>query len=125
MLEMVEGFPNSPFIPARRRKPLTGDELARLRIGEIRTAIQAYRDANSNAVPGANGSSTTLKSDLQPYLGTFPSCPVGNQNSNVSMQIPGPPFPDGVEGWAYAYDTGQIIINSSATDEQGTPYYTY
>lgn len=113
------------------RPPAAAENIMALAtLTEIRDAIAAYRAANDDAVPGADGSSTTLKSDLQPYIDPFPACPVGNQNADVNMMTTVATV-SGVQGWSYCYSSpfpsqlGKIIINSTETDPDGTPWNFY
>ena len=95
-------------------------------VAVIRDAIERHAAEHGGALPGADGNAATFLTDIRPYLrGPFPTCPVGNQNSQISMQTPGPPAVGGTQGWAYAYDTGEFIINHASTDSEGTAYNTY
>jgi prepilin-type N-terminal cleavage/methylation domain-containing protein len=95
----------------------------------IRDAIERHAAEHGGNLPGADGNAATFLTDIRPYLrGPFPSCPVGpttNQNSQVNMQSPGPPAVGGTQGWAYAYDSGEFIINNAGTDSEGTAYSAY
>jgi general secretion pathway protein G len=98
-------------------------------VAVIRDAIERFAAERGGALPGANGNSATFLTDIRPFLrGPFPSCPVGNQNNQINMQAPtggAPPTVGGTQGWAYAYNTGEFIVNSAATDSEGTAYNTY
>jgi hypothetical protein len=95
----------------------------------VRDAIELFA-AENGGKPGADGLEATFKSDLDPYLrgqATFPTCPVEANNDAVKMvaglaPITGDPAP--VQGWAYAYETGQFIVNSNAPTESD-PTKTY
>lgn len=59
-----------------------------------------------------------------PYLRKgMPPCPVGPNkgDTEISMAATGPAVA-GTEGWAYNYDTGDIIINTDATGEDNVAY---
>lgn len=97
----------------------------------IRDAIDSY-SARNDALPGADGSEATFKSDLQSYLrgSAFPSCPVGEaKNSAIRMQsgtgsiASGVGATDATHSWAYKYQTGDFHVNS--TDLSGDGATTY
>lgn len=99
-------------------------------LGVVRDAIELYAAQNAGALPGADGTEATFKKDLDPYLrgnGTFPKCPVGAKNDTVKMvagvaPLTGDASPS--EGWAYAYQTGEFIVNySAATQSDATVTY--
>ena len=68
-----------------------------------------------------------------PYLrdGVPPACiPPGQARSGVhlvggAMPPTGVPEAPGKAGWVYNYETGQIIVNSTATDSTGRSYAAY
>lgn len=95
-------------------------------VAVIRDAIERFAAENGGNLPGADGVEATFMTEVRPYLrGQFPTCPVGSKNNQVSMQT-GTPAPDATgKGWAYAYDTGEFIVNSGSTDSTGTAYSAY
>jgi len=103
---------------------------ARQSLGVVRDAIDKFA-AENDALPGADGSDATLKSDLLPYLrGSFPRCPIGEaQNDAVRMQAGTGSIASGIggtastHGWAYKYETGDFHVNSSALASDGLTSY--
>ena len=53
----------------------------------LRDAINLFSANNGGALPGADGTSSTLSKELAPFIrGSFPSCPVGPaQNAEVTI----------------------------------------
>ena len=97
----------------------------------IRDAIDSY-SAKYDALPGADGSEATFKTDLQPYLrgSAFPSCAIGDaKNAAIRMQsgtgsiASGVGATDATHSWAYKYQTGDFHVNS--TDLSGDGATTY
>jgi general secretion pathway protein G len=91
------------------------DNGLRQTLSVVRDAIELYK-AQNGASPGADGSATTFKSDLTPYLrGSFPAGPVGpaEGDSQVFMSnsgvMNGSPTP--TKAWKYQYPTGEFIFN--------------
>ena len=99
-------------------------------LGVIRDAIAAFA-AQRGALPGADGSQATFKSDLASYLRgvNFPSCPVAAENDAVRMQsgtgsvTPGIAATAATHSWVYKYETGDFYINSTDTTADGTTTY--
>ena len=66
-----------------------------------------------------------------PYLVAIPPAPVGVHAGNNTILIDptpnDPPAPNEstVAGWVYNPQTGQIIVNSTGTDESGKAYKDY
>ena len=65
-----------------------------------------------------------------PHLNSIPPCPVGeNTGSNGILvdAINSPPtvVTAGGEGWVYNPNTGEWLINSTQTDDEGKAYNTY
>lgn len=87
-------------------------------LAAVRDAIELYRGENNGKLPiGSKPTPAQFKAALDPYLrGTnFPYVKVGGLNSNdVSILDTGPSV-GGAQGWAYNWNTGEIIINSNAT----------
>ncbi len=78
----------------------------------VRDAIELYTAENGGQLPGQ---SSNLDTDLAPYLrGAFPTCPVGQQNANVTyatgQNIAADATP--TNGWKYSTDFGEFIVNS-------------
>jgi len=94
----------------------------------VRDAIELFAANNGGALPGADGTEATFKSDLEPFLrGDFPSCPVGAKNDEVKMSngasTAGEASP--TKGWHYNYSTGEFIINSTDTAGDGAAYDSF
>jgi len=77
----------------------------------IRDAIELYK-AEFKIFP--SGTQEEIKTKLDGYLqGTrFPTCQVGNKNSNIRVVTSGTFSASGSEGWAYDTRSGELIINS-------------
>jgi hypothetical protein len=67
-----------------------------------------------------------------PYLLAVPPCPVGeNAGKTTANKIlvvassPPVPAPATGEGWVYNATTGEILPNTTQTDEMGNAYNTY
>jgi general secretion pathway protein G len=95
------------------------DNSARHSLSVIRTAIDSFTAQHGGALPGADGSDVTFKSDLAPYLRgqEFPKCTVDSARSNevrmmVTGEEPGVGATVGTHSWAYNYETGEFSINS-------------
>lgn len=89
----------------------------------VRNAIEMYAAQNGGSLPDSS-SSANFQADLSTYLrGTFPSCPVGNQNNNIASGATD--TPSGTEGWRFNTATGNFLANTSDTDAGGTAYSTY
>ena len=97
----------------------------------IRDAIDSY-SARNDALPGADGSEATFKTDIQPYLrgSAFPSCAVGDaKNAAIRMQsgtgsiASGVGATDATHSWAYKYQTGEFHVNSTDLSGDGTTTY--
>jgi general secretion pathway protein G len=100
-------------------------------LGVVRDAIERFAAENGGALPGADGSEATLRSDLAPrYIRVFPKCPVGVANNEVRI-IPGPAGPIAGEAtpsksWAYNTADGGFICNWTAqVKSQDDPAVTY
>jgi len=90
----------------------------------IRAAIEMYAAYNSGRLPGANGSESTFKQDLKPYLeGEFPTCPVGKKDARVTLvdvALNAALTPDGSTGWMYNTRDGRFIANCSDKSSDGS-----
>jgi general secretion pathway protein G len=82
----------------------------------LRDAISLFAAANGGTLPGADGSGSTFKKELSPYIrGSFPSCPVGPaRNAVVTITksrepLVGSPLPK--TGWQYSNASGELIVN--------------
>ena len=106
------------------------DNSMRTSISIIRGAIDLYASANNGALPGADGTQATFKTDVAPYLrGSFPKCAVGpaaNQNATITFTASSPPtglLADN-SGWKYNKTTGEFICNNP-TASKVDPATTY
>jgi general secretion pathway protein G len=87
-------------------------------LGVIRDAIERYAAEHGGALPGASDDTqATFKLDLKDYLrGAFPKCPVALEDDVVVIEDSGSPSATGAGGsWMYSTDTGEFIVNSTAT----------
>ena len=84
----------------------------------VRDAIELYAAENAGALPGADGTEATFKTDVDPYIrGAFPKCLVGAENDSITITTgPGAISGSGTptEGWHYSNQTGEFIINYNA-----------
>jgi prepilin-type N-terminal cleavage/methylation domain-containing protein len=108
------------------------DNGVRQSLAVIRDAVERFAAENGGALPGADGVEATFKTDLAEYLrGPFPKCPVGaDKDDEVDMvnTLAALTVAAGTaKSWRYSYQTGEIIINSAATDNSDVPvaYSTY
>ncbi len=88
----------------------------------LRDSVELFRSQNTAYPPRTN-----FPAELKTFLrGPFPKCPVGNQNATVRVVADANPLTvSGTEGWAYNSQTGELIVNSSATDPTGIAYSAY
>ncbi len=103
------------------------DNGLRQTLSVVRDAIELFR-AQNGALPGADGTRATFKSDLAPYLrGSFPAGPVGpaEGDSRVFMSdsgaMNGSPNPS--KAWKYQYPTGEFIFNYNGMSTDGVTNY--
>jgi len=108
------------------------DNSARQTLTVLRGAIDAYASSNNGAFPTLTGSGST--SFVTTYLrsAAFPACPVGAAagNNGVTVQTTGAELSGNADasptnGWKFDSSSGEIIINSNATDHGGVQYSTY
>jgi general secretion pathway protein G len=81
----------------------------------VRDSIELFAANNGGRLPGADGSETTFKNELAPYVRKFPVLPVEPaDNDSVQVTSGGSPAGDATptEGWKYYFDTGRFIVNS-------------
>lgn len=79
---------------------------------------------------GATNPSKTAVYKYGPYLQSIPSCPVGeNAGSNAVLvdttNSPPAVVVAGGEGWVYNSSTGELLVNSTKTDDAGKAYNLY
>ena len=102
---------------------------AKQTLAVIRDAIERHSAQNAGALPGDAGTPADFIADLDPYLrgDSFPSCPVGNQNNQVSVQTVALTGPTGTQGWIYSNSTGEFHINSNEQDStvDNRPFFDY
>jgi len=115
----------------------------------LRSAINLYAAEHNNNFPGpdaasvvaqltqysaADGTTSATRDPANfpfgPYLVSIPPCPVvsgANADQILIDNVNSPPAVNTTngEGWVYNPNTGEIIANSSATDESGQAYNTY
>lgn len=64
-----------------------------------------------------------------PYLASMPPCPVGENagSANILISAASPPTPvvAGGEGWVYNITTGELLPNTTQTDDSGKAFNTY
>ena len=124
-----------------------GDSAIRGDLAALRNAIDMYAAEHGGTFPGSDGLEATLidqltkKTDAAGATGTtsaypygpylrkgFPVIPVGPNSgkaSGVDLTTTSPPTSDDTKttkGWVYNYQTGEIIANTSATDDAGNAY---
>ena len=86
----------------------------------VRDAIERYAAQNGGALPA------TPTSLVGSYLrGAFPTCPVGaNKNALVEVITGTTAVQAGAaKGWVYNSQTGEFIVNSAASTNDGTTTY--
>lgn len=114
----------------------------------VRNAINLYAAEHGGKFPGHDGGNMVdhltkytdaagnvkdtkdLTHKYGPYLVAIPPCPVGNPTKPSDVLIDATNSPPQVnttsgEGWVYNPNTGEFLINSTATDENGKAYNTY
>ena len=92
-------------------------DLAMDRLHSVRDAINMFQSEHGR-LPGEDGSQQTLKSELLPYLGEFPVCPVGEALYPDEVEVvcveDASQFSGGLatwHGWKYNLASGKFIIN--------------
>jgi general secretion pathway protein G len=90
----------------------------------VRDAIELYVADNGSLPPCANAT-TSLQDALIPYLRTFPVCPIGTQDDDVTATTDTPIAADGTPatGWKYNTATGEFIANSAALSGDAATAY--
>ena len=85
-------------------------------LGVVRDAIERFAAEHGGALPGADGTEATFKSDLITYIRVFPKCPVGTANNNVKVVATASPLTGGTgtESWLYSKLDGGFVCNSHA-----------
>ncbi len=92
----------------------------------VRDAIELYAAENAGTLPPCANATTSLQDALKPYIrGTFPVCPVGTQDDEVTSTNTTPIVADGTPatGWKYNTSTGEFICNSSTLSGDGATAY--
>jgi prepilin-type N-terminal cleavage/methylation domain-containing protein len=101
-------------------------------LGVIRNAIDTYVAQHEGKLPGADGNSATLTSDLTPYLrnADFPKCSVGVAKNNAVNMVSGAGpasakvgSTDAALSWMYNYETGEFNVNSTDTSSDAATTY--
>lgn len=89
----------------------------------VRNAIELHAANNGGQFPSA-ADSAAFHTAMETHLrGKFPTCPVGNQNSNVAVETGTAALTvSGTEGWKYNSTTGEFICNSSEAAHSGVNY---
>lgn len=92
-------------------------------LSTIRNAIEMFAAYNGGDLPDSTDSDS-FQGDLTDYLrGDFPSCPVGNKNSNIAFGTTD--TPSGTEGWRFNTDSGAFFPNTTDKDSDDVAYNTY
>jgi general secretion pathway protein G len=92
----------------------------------VRDAIELYAAENSGNLPPCANATSSLQDALQLYIrGSFPVCPVGTQDDDVTATTTSPIAADATPatGWKYNTSTGEFICNSSALSGDGSTAY--
>jgi type II secretory pathway pseudopilin PulG len=95
------------------------DNAVRQSLAAVRHAIEMYMAQNGQP-PGGDGNEATFKSEIEPFLRTFPVLPVGpgaaRDDSVLMSGDLGPANGDAAptEGWKYYFNTGTFIVNLDA-----------
>jgi len=100
------------------------DNAARQSLSMLRDAIERYAAQNNGNYP--SGTADEIKTALLQYLrGPFPKCPVGTgaPNDTLTVSTGDPLVSDNAGGWMYNATTGEIIINSTETSQDGATTY--
>jgi general secretion pathway protein G len=94
-------------------------------LSNVRDAIELYRAENGVYPP--NAAANDIHTELDGYLrgANFPKVTVGSQNSRDVVNDVTEPVTStgGAQGWVYNPNTGEIIVNSNATMNDGTTKY--
>jgi len=114
----------------------------------IRTALNLYSAEHNSNYPDTDeatvtaqltqysnvtGGTSATKTGLYvygPYLNSIPPCPVAENAASSGILIDttnSPPVPvtAGGQGWVYNPNTGEWLVNSTQTDDEGTAWNTY
>jgi prepilin-type N-terminal cleavage/methylation domain-containing protein len=96
----------------------------------IRDAIENFTNLHMGTLPGADGDQATFKSDLAPYLRSFPKCTVGAaKNDQVRMMTGNGTVASTIGGtatthsWAYNYQNAEFRVNSTDMSADGATTY--
>ncbi|MCH7752579.1 MAG: type II secretion system protein [Planctomycetes bacterium] len=90
----------------------------------VRDAIELYAAENGGDLPPCANATTSLQDALKPFIrGTFPKCPVGTKDQDVTADTTDPLAADNVTGWMYNTSTGEFICNSAALSGDGITAY--
>jgi len=86
--------------------------------------VQLEQTTSLNGIP--SGSKTTSGSYIYgPYLLTVPENPLNGESAIAFSTDFGTDLGTAGVGWLYNYVTGQIVLNSDGTDEDGIAYVDY
>lgn len=101
------------------------DNGLRQTLAVVRDAIELHM-AQVGRLPSCTGAGSDFRTELEPFIrGVFPDAPVGTNQDNSVTPASGTTTPDGATGWMFYTDTGEFIVNTTATDNLGTAYSTY
>ncbi|MCH8840253.1 MAG: type II secretion system protein [Planctomycetes bacterium] len=92
----------------------------------VRDAIELYAAENGGDLPPCADATTSLQDALKPFIrGTFPKCPVGTNDQNVTASTTDPLVADAipVNSWKYNTSTGEFIVNSAVLSGDGVTAY--
>lgn len=91
---------------------------------DVVNQLTMYSDINGNTQATKN---TTFR--FGPYLASMPPCPVGENagSADILISATSPPTPvtAGGQGWVYNLTTGELLPNTTQTDDSGKAFNTY
>ena len=85
----------------------------------VRDAIERFAAENGSKPTGS------VATELLPFLrgGTFPTCPVGAKAGEATVKAASNSTVDNSTAWLYNTSTGEFLINSDATSNDGSTTY--
>jgi prepilin-type N-terminal cleavage/methylation domain-containing protein len=109
----------------------------------VRNAISIYAAEHNTTFPGPDAAGFATKLTTQtnisggspgagerkygPYLLAIPPCPVGAKAGETTVLVVTgtTPTPDDTTAWLYNADTGEFLVNTTATDDLGKAFKLY